>query len=683
MSGIGPTSFFEQQDLARRNSHRLIWMFGFSVLAVVTALNVIVAVMLFSSGEGEGPEVDPGSLTLALGMTTLGTSGLIGLASVGKTMSLSAGGSVIAESLGGRLIEPQDVKDFHEKRLLNVVEEMAIASGVPVPPVYVMDNEEGINAFAAGHRPTDAVIGVTRGTLTTLTRDQLQGVIAHEFSHILNGDMRLNIRMMGLLYGLLFLSMMGQMILRVMGNVRSTRRSRDDSKGDPTAVILVVAVALYILGYLGYFLGRLIQASLSRQREYLADASAVQFTRNPDGIAGALKAIGGWSQHAVVQHPESIETAHMFFSEAISRLSSHSPFATHPPLDDRIRRLDPHWDGVFPAPQAIEQDAAADATGSEKKNRRGPLDLPGFPGMPGGVSIPPIVAGLADAHATDRPVGELRAGLDRSLDSVGRPGAEQFQYARAFLDSLPADVENLAHEPLSASCIVLWLLSPQQDQIDELPAIFRGEYQRVAATMPDELRPFPVDIIKLLAPALRHLSGKQMADLVDTTERLIMADSKVLMREWLVRRLLLNQVRRSRDPFLARFRPVRGPIRDVETATAILASAVAWSGHSLDSNGRSESDVVRCMQAAAEIMRPVMATFPDQPLPRSEIGAERLDSAIARLWHESAPFRLALIRASAAMIESDAVVTPREFDLVRVIADSLDCPLPPIQITVA
>ncbi len=678
MSGMGPTSFFDQQDLARRNSRRLIWMFGFAVLAVVVALNVIVAVLVFS-GDGQGAEIDPAALTFALGTTTLGTSGLIGLASLGKTVALSSGGCVIAESLGGRLIEPQDVRDFHEKRLLNVVEEMAIASGVPVPPVYVMDNEEGINAFAAGHRPTDAVIGVTRGTLTTLTRDQLQGVIAHEFSHILNGDMRLNIRMIGLLYGLLFLSMMGRMILRVMGNARTTRRSRDE-KGDPTAVIFVVAVALFILGYLGYFLGRLIQASLSRQREFLADASAVQFTRNPDGIAGALKAIGGWSQHAIVQNPESIETAHMFFSEAISRLSAHSPFATHPPLEDRIRRLDPHWDGVYPAPESIAREASEDSARAEKPKRRGPLDLPGFPNMPGGVSIPPIVAGLAEAGAVDRPVGELRAGLDRSLDSVGRPGEEQFSYARAFLDSLPPQVDELAHEPLSASCIVLWLLSPQQDQLDELPGIFRREYPRVADAMPEALRPFPVDLIKLMAPALRHLSGQQMAELVDTTERLIMADSKVLMREWLVRRLLLNQVRRSRDPFLARFRPTSGPIRDLETASQVLISAVAWSGHGRDSDGRSENDVLKCMQVASEILKPSIPTFPAEPLPRNAIGADRLDAAIARLWHDPAPLRLALIRASAAMIEADQVVTPREFDLVRVIADSLDCPLPPIRL---
>ncbi len=681
MSGMGPTSFFEQQDMARRNSRRLIWMFSFAVLAVVVALNVIVAVLLFSS-EGTAPDVDPAAMTFALGTTTLGAGGMIGLASLGKTVSLSSGGSVIAESLGGRLIEPQDVKDFHEKRLLNVVEEMAIASGVPVPPVYVMDNEEGINAFAAGHRPSDAVIGVTRGTLTTLTRDQLQGVIAHEFSHILNGDMRLNIRMIGLLYGLLFLSLVGRMILRAMGNARSSRRSRSD-KGDPTAFILAIAVALFVLGYLGYFLGRLIQASLSRQREYLADASAVQFTRNPDGISGALKAIGGWSQHALVQNPQSLETAHMFFSEAISRLSAHSPFATHPPLEDRIRRLDPHWDGIYPAPEIIVSQAQQDTSEPEKKERRGPLDLPGFPKMPGGVSIPPIVAGLVDAPAEDRSGGQLRAGLDRSLQSVGRPGEEQFHYARRFLGSLSTEVEELAHEPLSASCMLLWLLEPDSDQVQNLPDKFRQEYPRVEAALPEELRRFPVDLIKLLAPALRHLSGKQMADLVDATESLILADSKVLMREWLVRRLLLNQVRRSRDPFLARFRTTGETIRESDTAANILISAVAWSGHTRESDEKSDADVLRAMRIASETLGTSKPTIPQNPLPRETIGADRLDSAISRLWQEPAPYRLALIRASAAMIEADSVVTPREFDLVRVIADSLDCPLPPISLATA
>lgn len=678
MSGMGPTSFFEQQDLARRNSRRLIWLFALSVLIVVVTLNVVVVVMLAASGEGG--EIDPGAAAFVIGGTTLGTGAVIGLASVGKTVALSAGGSVIAESLGGRLIEPQDVRDPLERRLLNVVEEMAIASGVPVPPVFVMDQEEGINAFAAGHRPTDAVIGVTRGTVQTLTRDQLQGVIAHEFSHILNGDMRLNIRMMGLLYGLLFLGLMGRMILRVLGNARGTRRSSRDSKGDPTAVILVIALALFVLGYVGYFLGRLIQASLSRQREFLADASAVQFTRNPDGIAGALKTIGGWSQHAVVNHPESLETAHMFFSEAISRLTAHSPFATHPPLEERIRRLDPAWDGEYPSPAAISETAAGDASVPDKKKRRGPLDLPGFPTMPGGVAIPPIVAGLAGTTAA-RPAN-LQDNLERSLSAVGNPGEEQFHYARTFLDAIPHEVDELAHEPLSASCMVLWLLSPSVEQQEHFDGLFRNEYPRAASILPDGLRNYPVDLIKLMAPALRHLSGQQMAALVETTETLIMADSSVVMREWLVRRLLLNQVRRSRDPFLARFRKPTATIRDTDAAASVLLSAVAWSGHSREANGRSDTDVVKAMSAAVSILATTFPAFPAQPLPRSEIKADRLDAAIARLWQEPAPLRLTLIKAAAAMIEADEVVTPREFDLVRVIADSLDCPLPPIRMAV-
>ena len=250
--------------------------------------------------------------------------------------------------------------DLDERKILNVVEEMAIASGTPVPPVYLMENEEGINAFAAGFTPGDAVIGVTRGCIRTLTRDELQGVIAHEFSHILNGDMRLNIRLIGVLYGILLISMTGWLIFRstAYNTGFNTRRDDDDRRGGNPWPL--VGLALYILGYVGVLFGNLIKAAVSRQREFLADASAVQFTRNPDGIAGALKKIGALSEGSKIQAPEAQETSHLFFGEATGHIFGF--MATHPPLAERIRRIDPSFNGDFsqvklpPEPKAVDGD---------------------------------------------------------------------------------------------------------------------------------------------------------------------------------------------------------------------------------------------------------------------------------------------------------------------------------------
>lgn len=705
MPNPGPTSFFDQQDMARRNSRRLIWFFGLAVLAVVVALDLL-AVWLYMAasknkraGDGQmqisAPPLSDQNLRdlyMLIGATSIGTGTIIGLASLGKTVSLASGGSVVAEALGGRLIDPLDVRDPLEKRLLNVVEEMAIASGVPVPPVYMMDNEEGINAFAAGHRPTDAVIGVTRGTLQTLSRDQLQGVIAHEFSHILNGDMRLNIRMMGVLYGLLFLGMLGRTILRILSDVsyhsgggRSSSSDGDskDNKGNPMAFVFIIAIALFVLGYLGFFLGRLIQAALSRQREFLADASAVQFTRNPDGIAGALKAIGGWANHAQMKSPEALETAHLFFGDAIKRVMAGSPLATHPPLETRIRRLDPHWDGVYPEPKQIQDSARESARKPEPK--RNPLNIPGMPNIPGGMAIPPIVAGLAEGAAGGAmiaPVRNIRQSVDESLDTAGRPGDEQIGYARSFLDSLPDDVSELTHQPLSASCLVLWLLRPNAIDIQAMPDVIRAEYPRVARNMPETLRDYPVDLCKLMAPAIRRLTASQMESLLAEAERLIMADDKVKISEWLVRRLVTNQLRRSSDPAAKGLytSTTGGAMPDRASAIALLLSALAWSGQDSGTAEQLQAQANAAIAEAADSLAAVVPTAPKQAMPRALINADRLDAALARLSGESAKVRLAVIRAAAATISADEKVTRREFDMVRVVADSLDCPLPPIAV---
>ncbi len=690
MSASGPTSFFEQQDLARRNSKRLILLFGLALVAVVICLDIVALLLagMLENGPGKSQGVSlPQSLgdfsryTGLISITSGVTAAVVGLASMGRVASLASGGSVVAESLGGRLLDPLDVKDPMEKRLLNIVEEMAIASGVPVPPVYLLDQEEGINAFAAGHRPEDAAIGVNRGTLETLSRDQLQGVIAHEFSHILNGDMRLNIRMMGLLYGLLFLGIVGRTILRILGdiNYRSTRRSNDnENKGNPLAVAYIFALAMFILGYVGFFFGRLIQASLSRQREFLADASAVQFTRNPDGIAGALKAIGGWVNHSSMKSPASMETAHMFFGDGIRRMMMHSPFATHPPLETRIRRLDPQWDGLWPDTDQILDKARTDLQNEPAQKRRGPLDLPGMPKIPGGMAIPGTMMGLSDGPIQSSGVkypSSLSDRVNESLATAGRPGADQFGYAREFLDLLPDSVHEMLQDPLDACCVTLWLLEPDGEDVAAFPEPYRSEFPRVATALPAGLKAYPVDLCKIMAPAMRRLSPAQLQEILGVGHQLIMADNKVKMGEWLVRRMITNQLRRSRGP-RATDAGVR-PMSSTAAATSLLLSAAAWASasekHGDEATRLADSLVADASQSLAQMLPNLNA----QAMPKSEIGADQLDSALARLLNESAMVRLAILRAAAKIVQADSVISRREFDLMRVLADSLGCPLPP------
>ena len=348
------TDFFERQSAARRSTKWLVVLFSFAVIAIVGV--VFLATWAAVGGfEHYGHQatissaVDPPLADLdyqalqwevplgACAFTLL----LIGGGSLFKIAQLNGGGTTVAENVGGIRVNP-NTNDLVERRLLNVVEEMALASGVPVPPVFILPEEQGINAFAAGYSPSDAVVAVTRGTAEQLTRDELQGVVAHEFSHILNGDMRLNIRLIGLLHGILLLSLIGRILFR---SFAYSGRSR--SKNDGAGAILLIGLVLIIIGSVGSLLGNLIKAAVSRQREYLADASAVQFTRNPGGIAGALKRIGAAIKGSLLRHPNAAEMSHLYFSQGVWE-GFTGLMATHPPLGKRIFRLDPAWNGQYP-----------------------------------------------------------------------------------------------------------------------------------------------------------------------------------------------------------------------------------------------------------------------------------------------------------------------------------------------
>ena len=285
--------FFAAQELRRRKTKWLIALYLLAVLSIIIGIYVVISIGLgFANtriaaevgGDPNGPmsaEVfslfNPQLFGIVAGLNLL----VIGGASFSKIIELRGGGEHVASSLGGIRV-PASTNNPAERQLLNVVEEMAIASGISVPPVYILRHEPTINAFAAGFTPADAVIGVNQGTLDALNRDELQGVIAHEFSHILNGDMRINIRLIGILFGIQMLATIGYFVLRGMGGGYGHRRQRSNGDGKGGAgAILVIALALLVFGAIGQFFAKWIKATLSRQREYLADASAIQFTRNP------------------------------------------------------------------------------------------------------------------------------------------------------------------------------------------------------------------------------------------------------------------------------------------------------------------------------------------------------------------------------------------------------------------
>ncbi|MDN5924164.1 MAG: M48 family metallopeptidase, partial [Xanthomonadales bacterium] len=452
-------NFFAQEEHARRSSRRLVWLFVLAVVAVVVAIDALAVIVgwgvsNYASVPGQAGEIHLDFVRLA--WISVATLLLIGVASLYRSISLrSGGGASVARSLGATPVPP-DTNNFAWKRLRNVIEEIAIASGVPVPEIYVMEHEAGINAFAAGYSPSDAAVCVTQGCLDKLTRDEMQGVIAHEFSHVLNGDMRLNIRLIGLLFGILVLGMLGRLLMYSGGRVSS---SRSRGSGNSTVYIAVIGIALLAIGYIGYFFGRLIQAAVARSRESLADASAVQFTRQSSGIAGALKKIAALSEGSSLEAHEKQEVAHMLFGEGSQVMSW---FATHPPLLERIKTLDPAFDpaeldAITRAWQQPRQ--ASPAQRDTDQDEDDDASLAGFEPLIFGAAVMAGAGASARAAGSALPDADATTRVDANTVTaqVATPGTDDYRAAFGLHRSIPPELKTAARDPQQSPALVLAL----------------------------------------------------------------------------------------------------------------------------------------------------------------------------------------------------------------------------------
>ncbi|MFO0907862.1 MAG: M48 family metalloprotease [Isosphaeraceae bacterium] len=663
--------FFEQQDHARRQSGRLILLFLLAVLAIITAVYAVVTVVALSGSRSSKPGETSLSRGVASGSGAIldvprlaivitGVLAVISAGSLYKIATLRDGGDAVARMLGGRLLNPARV-ELRDRRLLNVVEEMALASGTPVPPVYVLDDEPSINAFAAGFTPGDAVIGVSRGAIDHLSRDELQGVIGHEFSHILNGDMRLNLRLIGLVHGILVIALIGQLIVRIIleGSSRGSRSSRSDDKGGGAALVMALLIfggSLYAIGWLGVFLGRVIKAAISRQREFLADASSVQFTRNPDGIVGALKKIGGLAAGSRLENRNAEQAAHMFFGQGIWTLTGL--LATHPPLVARIRRIEPTFDGAF---------APVD------DQHREPVDPEEAQG---------VTSNLAARRRSARHVDvDPRLRTEEAMATIGRPTEAHVDYAASLLAELPPAVAEAAREPFSARAVVFaLLLDPNEairnrqlahlDQQSEPGTVH--EVVRLAPLVAALGKPARIPLADLTFPALRRLSLRQYHAFRSMVETLVRADERVVLFEYTLQRMLIRQLDRA---FLGSGPPtVRHHSLDAVFGDAdLLLSALARLGH------RAGTETEAAYNAA---MRQLQANYPGERqvrlLPRDRCSLGAVDRALDRLAGATPEVKRRVIDACAASIACDGVLTLPEAELLRAVADSLDCPMPPL-----
>ena len=688
--------FFGKQDQAKKNTERLILYFSAAVLLTIFAV-YLVGVGFFLAAKHFWLELLPSidthgledlaeytlwellfiysrplydelqwgamgywlwdaELMLAVGILT---SLIIFLGSSFKIYQVSQGGAYVATLLGGRPLNPS-TRDQDERKLLHVVEEMAIASGMSTPQIFILDHEKGINAFAAGFEPSDSVIGVTRGCLKGLSRDELQGVIAHEFSHILNGDMALNMRLVSITYGILFISIIGSFLMRLPFHFSggyyhggySGGRSRSDGKGGgggffvAILVIMAIGFCLYVVGSIGYFTSQLLRSAVSRQREFLADASSVQFTRNRDGILGALLKIGGYKKGSKVNHPFAGEVSHFFFGNGLSGIDQW--FSTHPPLHERILALDANFKGKFP---------------------EFTLDLPDIKEskpMPVHGSGTGFLSGISEMTAED-----MKASLE-----AGRQ-VPHLYYAGALREAISDLIYHAAHEPFGARALVYGLLMDHDDtirakQMDLLERKADAAVVKELHRLWDSIWKLPsnqkIPVMDIAIPALRLLSPEQFATFRSNVRAVIDMDNQISLFEYVLEKLLTRHL----DAFFGKKQPPKvkyHALLPVMDQVLILLSSLAHVG---------QEDAKEVERAFLEGCKQLNISNRDFALVSQEAcGLDAIDTALNRLKEVTIGIRKNVVFACSTTILADENVAIREAELLRAIADVLDCPIPP------
>ena len=657
MTSDRSTNFFARQREARKSCRNQIVLFIFAVFVVVLVTTLTIrfvwylyigtqAYTTFNAGSAHGYHQRLTSFTffdpaffIFLSMVIII---VILAASVIKMSTLQKGGGAVAEMLGGRKISAS-TSDPAERRLINVVEEMAIASGIPVPQIYVLDAENNINAFAAGLEFSDAAVAVTRGALTQLTRDELQGVVAHEFSHILNGDSRLNVQLIGILFGILFMGIVGK---KVVSHGRLSFRL-----GLP---VIAGGIGLMVIGYIGTFMGRLMQCAISRQKEFLADASAVQFTRNPLGLAGALKKIGASSFGSRINSPEAGQASHLFFGESDpDRIFSF--LATHPPLVDRIRLLDPSFDGKF---STIKVDQPMNKTGYKS-----PLHSMARQGFASGIAPGSALAPCIPAQI---------------INYVGQPTKESIEQSRTLLAAIPEDITNAVRTPQGAACVIYALLMDndamlRQAQVSALGRvmILQGQTDCIPV-LAEQLSGLKQDLrlplVELSLSALRGLTSMEKRNFLLILRSFANTDGKLSLFElsvlWVVDRYLNPTENLFRSVSLFSYSKVGLDI-------IVLLGALASTGHPGD-----KVKAENAFRAGIDRIPELARLKPDFSF-AGNISYARVNDALTHLGDASFKIRESVIDACAHCAFMDKMITTEEGELLRVVALALECPLPP------
>jgi len=650
-------NFFEHQEKARKQSRWIIIAFIGVALLIVLAVDLVVLMFVslqvpLSTGVSAithsgiqnllSPEVLAANSSVILS-SSAATGGVIGLASLGKIASLRSGGGKVAKDMGGVLVTP-DTKDPLRRRLYNVVEEIALASGTPVPEVYVMENEAGINAFAAGYSPADAAVAVTQGTLEKLNRSELQGVIAHEFSHIFNGDMRINIRMMGVIFGIMVLAILGRKFLH------SSRYRMSSSRDNNGSVVLVIGLALTLIGYIGLFFARWMKSALSRQREFLADASAVQFTRDPDGISGALKKIAAYSHSSYLQ-ADAEEVSHMLFSSGYKSLM----FATHPPLATRISRLEKSFNE-----SEIEQLAQKLRSQEHREH---------------------IQAEQAAKEQAKKINAKGSGGLfdvNSMMENIGNPEFDRILAAAVFSADIPSQLSDAAHSIEWAPEVLLYCLLDDdpvlRDKqllivVQQMGDISESKLNHLISANAPMLAEQRLPLLEICFPTLKRRPIKDIEKILSTINQMVVVDNKIDSFEYLLSRMISKYLREAKNPSRIRLHG-RKELNDCISELSLVVSIIASHGQQ---TGNS-SDLQQAQKAYRAGMADVGVNHTN--LSFTDNWQNELDTALETLDKLRPAEKSKVIHALSITVLDDEKLVTAEHEMLRAICSLIHVPLP-------
>jgi Zn-dependent protease with chaperone function/uncharacterized tellurite resistance protein B-like protein len=645
--------FFTLQDKAKKQTRFLIFLFIVAVAAIVFTTNLIFYFAISTQTSM------PSSISQWLSQpywlyVTGGTLILIIGTSLWRSWQLKSTPDAIAKMVNATQVLLSS-KEKQERVLINVVEEMSIASGMPIPKLFIMKQEQGINAFVAGLDTSQVTLVVTQGLLDNLNRQELQGVIAHEYSHVFHGDMRINVRLIGILAGILVIGQLGGLLLRSGGYRHAFGRSSNNKSSNNAGGIIFIGVGLFAIGYIGLFFGRMIKAAISRQREFLADASAVQYTRDKEGIASALNKISMHQNHSLLSSAKAEEMSHMCFGESVKQ-SFSSLLATHPPISERIKAVNPG----FSMRQKYQNNSTKQANNESRDHNQNS-------------SYSNLDDAIVGSHFIQSSSENLPKTISDPIDSariissIGDVSPQQVLLAKALVNSIPKQLLSIAHgesdQTESYSLVIALLKISQNNTIasdkTNRYAMSHNAFQELTNQLAQLNFQQQHCLLDMSLARIEQLSSADNKAFVADLARMVAGDHQISQTEFMIYASAVKRALPAKNKkIIHRFKLVGNEVR-------LFFNLLFQQSH-LEFNAK-QSQFDRQMK---------LFGIETSKLKEFTLNISILSQALNNIAQLNPMLKKDFIQACIDVVKNDDEISQTEYELLRILGAYLDSPFP-------